>query len=126
MKNNLKCIVMMGGIFNSILALFHIYLALMIFKFYSGMNFYPLMQTLNICGSLMIFFFAYTSIRYPNELINSKAGRSILVLNVLLYTGRFVCEFVLFPAPKILIVFTCSLIAGIYLFVIYSSRKIVS
>ena len=69
---------------------------------------------LNIATSLIIFFFAYTSLAYAGELTYSKAGRSIIILNILLYLSRTLGELMLFPEPSALIIIVCMIIAAIY------------
>ena len=114
MKSKAKTLILTGGVLNSLMALFHIFLGYQIYSAYSGKDFYPLMQMLNVGGSLMIFFFAYTSLAYARELLNSKTGRSVIILNILLYLARAIGEVVLFMQPKILIIVICFVISGIY------------
>lgn len=114
MKISSVTLIRIGGLLNSLLTLFHLFLGYEIHATYYGQEFYPLMQMLNIACTLLIFFLAISSIVYAHELINSKLGRLVIVINILLYLLRSIGEIVLFPQLLVFVIVVCLLIAAIY------------
>ncbi len=124
MKPTLRVVITSGGILNLLLALFHIFLCYQVAIAYSGTPSYPLTQMLAIGGFLMIAFLAWTSLVHPSDLVQSKSGASILVLNILVYVSRVVEEFVLAPRVSYLIVVLCTIIAVLYVYAFFASKEI--
>jgi hypothetical protein len=114
--------IMIGGIFNLIFGLFHIFLCYQIYQFYKTQPVYPLLQMFAIGGMLMVFFLAYTSLACYAELKTTMLGRWVVLLNILIYFTRTLGEFILFPKPHIIIISLCSLVSLIYLYILFSSR----
>ena len=122
MNKTQRIAIIIGGIFNLVFGLFHIFLCYQIYQFYSTLPVYPLLQMFAIGGMLMVFFLAYTSLACYAELKTTMLGRWVVLLNILIYFTRTLGEFILFPKPKIIIISLCSLVALIYLYVLLSSR----
>ena len=126
MKSQAEKIIITGGVLNSLFALFHLYLGYMIVKSFGGSNAYPLMQMLNVGGVLMIFFLAYTSLAFPAELISSKLGRAIVLLNLLVYNTRIFGEIILSPNPKPVIMLLCLVMVVVYILALIKGKKSLS
>jgi len=124
MKPTLRTAIISGGILNFLLTLFHIFLCYRIAQVYSTQPSYPLMQMLAIGGALMIGFLSWTSLAYRDELVQTKLGSAIVVLNILVYGLRVVEEFVLSQRISYPIVGVCLLITATYLYIFVASRTI--
>jgi hypothetical protein len=122
MKTSLRRIILTGGALNLLLALFHIFLCYQIYRSCNTMPIYPLLQMFSIGGMLMIFFLAYTSLRCPEEMVSTNAGRAVIVLNILVYFTRVIGEFVLSPQQNYLIVGLCSFLTILYAYILVGSR----
>ncbi len=123
MKLTLRMSVIIGGILNLFLSLFHILLCYQIYLVYGKEPVYPLLQMLAICGTVFVFFLAFTSLLFISDLVSTKIGASVIVLNILTYLIRTAGEFVLFPKPSVLIISLCLVLAIIYIVVLIGSIK---
>ncbi len=123
MKLQLRRIVIAGGALNLLLALFHVYLCYKIHILYVMTPIYPLLQMFSVAGTLTVSFLAYTSLRVPEELISTRVGRSVIVLNILVYLSRAIGEVVLFPKPGILIIGLCSFLSALYMYILLSGVR---
>jgi hypothetical protein len=122
MKSSMRTIILTGGVLNLLLAFFHIFLCYKIFHFYGTMPIYPLLQMFAIGGMLMIFFLAYTSLVCSVDLVTTKIGRPVLMLNILIYLTRVLGEFILFPQQNFLIIGLCSFLTLLYVYIFVMSR----
>jgi hypothetical protein len=120
----IKAAILTGGVLNLLLAIFHIVLCRMIYGAYHTADFYPLMQMLAVADALFIWFLALTSLVFREKLAMTSIGRSILLLNVVLYIVRVIGEFVLFPHPKPVIFIGCGLLAVLYTWIILAAAKL--
>ncbi len=123
MKSALHKGILTGGILNLLLALFHIFLCYQIYTVYGTAQVYPLLQLFAIGGMIMIFFLAYTSLFHTEELTTTHAGRSVLILNILVYFSRTLGEIILVPAPNAVIIVLCSFLTVLYLSIFIAGRK---
>jgi hypothetical protein len=109
-------LLIVGGIFNSIFALFHVLLGRQI-QVLSGVtpDLRTLMEMLNAGGTIMIVFFAVGSFGFAADILKTKLGKLFLGFVSLLYLSRAVEEIVLSPRFSVVIFGACMLIALIYL-----------
>ena len=107
---------------NLLLALFHVFLCYRIFDLFGSKPFYPLMEMLGIGGMLLIFFLAFTSLFCSAELVKTGVGRSVIVLNILIYLARVLGEVILFPRPSSLVIGPCALLALLYAYIYFWGR----
>ncbi|HZP58990.1 MAG TPA: hypothetical protein VFB27_01610 [Opitutaceae bacterium] len=121
--NPLRAAVLIGGIFNSLLALFHIFLCYQIFKFYGSKPFFPLMEMMSIGGTILIFFLAVTSLFCAKALTETPLGRLVVLLNISIYLARTLGELMLFPKPSSLIVGLCAFLALLYAYIYVEGGK---
>lgn len=92
-----KILLMIGGIINVLLGVFHILLGISINHSTSLTDSdKALMQVFNIGSILMVFFFASVSIVFVQELHSSKLGKSIIIFISLFYFIRAVEEPIFF------------------------------
>ena len=87
-------------------------------------DYYPLMQLLAVSGAIFIWFLALTSLVFREKLALTPVGRSILLLNVVLYAIRAIGELVLVPQPEAVIVIGCSLLAALYAWILLAAKKL--
>jgi hypothetical protein len=120
---SLKTAVIAGGILNLLFALFHVLLCKWIYTGSHGAPYYPLMQMFAICGCIMIWFLALTSLVYREQLAASPVGRSILLLNVAIYGTRIAGEIILFPQHQPLIIGVCAIMTALYGWIFFQARK---
>ncbi len=105
-----------GGAFNCLLALFHGWLGWQIYRFAGATpGVHTLMEMLNTAVTLMIIFFAVSSLGYAGDMLGSKLGKLVLGFVFLLYFSRALMEIFISPRFSILIFALCILIALIYL-----------
>ncbi len=110
-----KQIVFIGGILNTLMSLFHIFLIYQIYVFNYGKPYYPLLQLFAIGGCIMIIFLAYTSLLYSDEMVTSKLGKTVIALNILIYLSRAIGEITLTTAPRPIIIVVCLILVVLYL-----------
>lgn len=118
-----KTFILTGGVLNTIMTLFHIFLCFHISKLYGADPVYPLLQMFSVSGTIMIFFFAYTSLFYSKELTASITGKSIILFNIAIYGVRALGEFLLFPAVSWMIVGLCGLMVVIYSLALIEGKR---
>jgi len=123
MKPILRAAILTGGVFNLLLALFHIHLCFQIYAAQSGSPIYPLLEMLAIGGTLMVLFLSVTSFWYRAELVTTKIGQPIILLNIAVYLSRLLGEFILFPRQNILIIVVCSFLTILYGYIFIVGRK---
>jgi apolipoprotein N-acyltransferase len=123
MKSSARIIILGGGSLNFLLACFHIFLCYQIFHFYGAMPVYPLLQMFAIGGMIMIFFLAYTSLVCPAELVSTKFGKPVLMLNILVYLTRILGVFVLFLLQDFSIIALCSFLTILYIYIFIQGSK---
>jgi len=87
-------------------------------------DYYPLMQMLAVGGAVFIWFLALTSIVFREKLALTPIGRSILLLNVVLYAVRVLGELFLFPQPKAVILIGCGGLAVLYGWIFMAGEKL--
>jgi hypothetical protein len=113
-----KILLIIGGIFNAIFGVFHIWMARGI---HLSISFSPetrsLMQAFNVFGIIVVFYFAYISFFQQQDLLSTKLGKTTLALVALVYLSRAIEEFILFEFSFI-IFFSCVLVGGIYIFLL--------
>jgi len=123
MKPITRYAILTGGILNLLLALFHIFLCYQIYVAYGTAQVYPLLQALAVGGALLVAFLAYTSLFTSQELVTTKTGTAVIVLNILVYLTRTVEDFILFPKPNLVIVVLCSILTLLYGYVLFNKKK---
>ncbi len=123
MKLTLRISVITGGILNLFLSLFHVLLCYQIYLVYGKEAVYPLLQMLAIGGTVFVFFLAFTSLMCISDLVSTKIGASVIVLNILTYLIRTAGELIFSPRPSVLIISLCLVLAVIYIVVLIGSAK---
>ncbi|MBU2515771.1 hypothetical protein KJ966_31010 [bacterium] len=96
----MKLLLRIGGILNLFLAIFHF----MFWKLFDWPNSLSclaetqqaIMQVLNIHLGLVVAFFGYVSLFFPDDLLNSKIGKQLLLLISFFYLVRVINEGVFF------------------------------
>jgi len=126
MKPILRAAILTGGVFNLLLAFFHIFLCYKIYVAQSGSPIYPLLEMLAISGTLMILFLAVTSLWYRTELVTAKIGQPIILLNIAVYLFRTLGDFILFPQLNIMIIVVCSFLTILYVYIFIAGKKYTS
>jgi len=99
MKTLKKTLVTIGGILSILFGIFH----LSFWKLFDWKNELPklrldnsnIMQMLNIGCCMMLLSFGYILLVNRNEVINTKIGKTILIVSALFFLGRLIMEFVL-------------------------------
>jgi hypothetical protein len=99
MKTLKKTLVTIGGILFILFGIFH----LSFWKLFDWKNELPklspgnsnIMQMLNIGSSIILLSFGYILLANRNEVINTKIGKTILIVSALFFLARLVMEFVL-------------------------------
>lgn len=97
----MKKLLMIGGILNFFLGLFHMFFWV-IFDWpeslanLSNVN-RGIMEVLNIHGTMVILFFGYVSIFKREQLLSSEMGKLVLLFITVFYLVRFVNEFIFWP-----------------------------
>ncbi len=109
-------LLLIGGVLNAVLTLFHIWLARQI-HLMSGLapGHRVLMEMLNAGGTLMLLFFAVGSLAFASDVLTTKLGKLFQSVVFLLYFSRAVEEIVIPPRFSAVIFIVCLLIASLYL-----------
>lgn len=110
-----KILLIIGGIFNTIFGVFHIWMARGI---HLSNSFSPgarsLLHAFNVFGVMVVFYFAYVSFFQHRDILSTKLGKSTLALVALVYLSRAIEKFFLFEF-SFRIFIPCVLAGGIYL-----------
>lgn len=126
----IKIFLIIGGILNSLLAVFHFFLGYQIFQFEDvAVGYRALMTMLNVGGTLFIILSAIASLCFMNEMITTKLGKLILIFVFLLYFSRAIEELIISPTFSVIIFLVCMVISAIYLvlfLLLLKSQKIVT
>jgi hypothetical protein len=86
-------LLIVGGIFNVALALFHVWLGRQIHRLADvNPGHKALMEMLNAGGTLMIIFFAVASLAFAADLLGTRLGRLVLWLVFAVYFSRAIEE----------------------------------
>ncbi|MFZ5518045.1 MAG: hypothetical protein ACOY90_15475 [Candidatus Zhuqueibacterota bacterium] len=113
-----KILLIIGGIFNSLLAVFHVFLGYQIFQIKDMAEGYrALMIMLNAGGTLFIILFATASLGFATEMLTTRLGKLISLFVFLLYASRAIEEAIISPEFSLAIFAICIVIAAIYLVV---------
>jgi hypothetical protein len=110
-----KILLIIGGIFNTIFGVFHIWMARGIHlsdSFSSEAR--SLLHAFNVFGIIVVFYFAYISFFQQRDLLSTKLGKATLALVALVYLSRAVEEFILFEFSAIIFI-PCILLGGLYI-----------
>ena len=118
-----RVLLILGGIFNTIFFLFHIFLGYRIQHIPSLQpNVLGMLQALNVAGVLLMLFFAVSSFFMQHDLTETKLGRTVLGLVVLVFASRAVEEFFLFRFNLSIFV-SCLVVAVVYAAVLVVSLR---
>lgn len=118
-----KALLIVGGILNSLFFLLHLVLAYQINHLTQlAAPLRGLMEALSVGGVLFIIFFAFVSFFCQAELLQTRLGRTVLVLITALYLSRAVEEFILFT-PSLLIFLSCTVTGLVYLALLVLSLR---
>jgi hypothetical protein len=113
-----------GGAANAAFFLFHLWLGWSIHHWSQvPAQVRGLLEMFNAGSALFIGFFAYASLFRTTDLLESKLGRSVCWLVVLLYGTRAAGEFVFSPVVHPAIVAACLALAGLYLAVLLRPER---
>lgn len=109
-------LLMLGGVFNTALTLFHVFLGWQI-HLLQGVSpgHRALMEMLNTGGTLMIAFFAVASFACVEDVLTTRLGKLFLGLVFAVYFSRAVEEVVIATRFSAVILGVCLLIAAVYL-----------
>ncbi len=114
-----KILLIIGGILNSLLTVFHVFLGYQIFQFKDIAEGYrALMVMLNAGGTLFILLFTIASLGFTKEMLTTKIGKLISLFVFLLYVSRAIEEVILSPEISPAILAICLVISLIYLMVL--------
>jgi len=110
-----KALIVIGGVFNSFFALFHVLLSWGIHRT-TGLPpaVKSLMEMLGISGMLMFFFFAFASLLCWRDLLTTRLGRMVITLIAVVYLSRAAEEVLLTTRISPLIFGSCLLVGIIY------------
>lgn len=111
-----------GGAFNLVMVLFHLFLATVLYRQFGHSPTYPLLQIFNVSATILIAFLAYTSLRYPKELASARLGLCVIILNVGTYLGRGLGELTIAPRMNPLILGACLVVATLYAATLFGRR----
>lgn len=103
-----------GGAFNLAMVLFHLFLALTLYRQFGRDPVYPLLQIFNVSATVFVAFLAYTSLRHPQELATTGLGLCVIALNLGTYLVRGIGEWALAPHPRPLILGACLVVTVVY------------
>ena len=109
-----RTLIVVGGWLNAGFILFHIFLGWQLHRLAVTPGLRGLLETFNLGGALMIAFFALVSVAFPDELLDTRVGRSALWLIVLVYATRALAEPLFMPRTRPVIVAVCLLVAAVY------------
>jgi len=120
----LRRFLIIGGILNSLLAVFHLFLGNQILQFKDiAEGYLALMTMLNVGGTLFIILFAIASLCFINEMISTKLGKLISIFVFLLYFSRALEEVIISPTFSAVVFIVCLVISVIYLVFFLLSLK---
>lgn len=111
-----------GGAFNVAMVLFHLFLALALYRQFGRSPTYPLLQIFNVSATIFIAFLAYTSLRYPKELASQGLGFWVIILNLGTYAGRGLGELMITPRANPLILGACLVVTVLYAATLFGRR----
>jgi asparagine N-glycosylation enzyme membrane subunit Stt3 len=109
-----KLLLIIGGIFNTLFGVFHIWMARgthLSDSFSPGAR--ALVQAYNVFGIIVVFYFAYISFFQQRDLLSTKLGKTTLALVALVYLSRGIEEFIFFKFSYFIFI-PCVLVGGIY------------
>lgn len=122
---NRKALLILGGVINLVFGLFHLYLGYVLHTIPGIPEGYrPLMEMLNAGGALMIFFMAFASLLYKEEMLTTKLGRLVIILTLLLYWSRAVEEVTIAASFSIVIFASCLSIGFIYFLLLLPAKEV--
>ncbi len=121
MKSLSKTLIIIAGSLNLLMGLFHIFLCYNIWALYGNQPIYPLLQEFAVGGAIFIWFLALTSLLFPFEMVSTRIGRSVIVLNIATYVARIAGEFILSPVPQPAIIGACLLPTAFYSYALFLS-----
>ena len=111
-----RALLVFGGLLNTVLALFHVYLGWKIHMLQNlAAGHRALMEMLNAGGTLMITFFAVASFTCFGDVLSTRLGKQFLGLVCALYISRAVEEIAISTHFSAVILVVCLLIAAVYL-----------
>jgi hypothetical protein len=109
-------LLIVGGVLNTVLALFHVILGWQIHRLQNiSAGHRALMEMLNSGGALMIVFFAVASFVCVGDVLTTRLGKLFLGLVFAVYFSRAIEEIVIATHFSAVILAVCLLIAAVYL-----------
>ncbi len=118
-----RAILIFGGVLNTALALFHVFLGWQIHRLQGIADGHrALMEMLNVGGTLMIVFFAVASFTCIEDILATRFGKLFLGLVSAVYLSRAIEEIVISPRFSPIIFAVCLLIGVIYLVPLIAPR----
>ena len=119
-----RTLIIIGGVLNVILALFHIFLGYQIYLIQdTAENYRALMIMLNAGGTLFIVLFSVASLAFIKDMLTTQLGKLVILFVVLLYASRAIEEIIISPHFSLLIFTICLLIAAIYFSLLFIRKK---
>jgi hypothetical protein len=114
-----KRLLLIGGVFNALLTIFHIWLGWQIQLMPDLLPDYKaLMQMLNVGVILMLAFATYTSLFCSGDLLTTALGKTTMLAIALFYAARAGDEIILAPEFSPAIFGVCLAVAVIYVLAI--------
>lgn len=127
---NLETIIYVGGIYNIGFVVFHLFFW-KIFNWKEDLHKLSfinrgVMQVLNLCLTFVFLIFAYISIFFPQELLNTNLGQALLLLISIFWSLRAIEQIVFFKLKKIasillFVVFVCGTIIYLFPYILIST-----
>jgi hypothetical protein len=110
-----KTLLLIGGIANTLLALFHVWLCLAIHRWHGVQpEVKALTEMLAFGGMLTVAFLAITSLAFAKDVLTTRLGRAVILLNITVYATRAAGEFVFTTSFHPAIFAVCVAIAALY------------
>jgi len=119
-----KIILIIGGVLNILLAVFHVFLGYKICQIQDiATNYRALMIMLNVGGTLFIIFFAVASLALTRDMLTTRLGKLVTLFVVLLYASRAIEEVIVSAHFSPFIFGTCILISALYFVLLFIGEK---
>ncbi len=117
-----KALLIAGGVLNMLFFALHVSMFYGLSHSALSSELRGLLEAFNLAGSMTILFFAWVSFFNRRELIESRLGRTVVVLTALYYLARASEEFYWFPFTHA-IFWSCLLTGAIYTVVLVMSLR---
>jgi len=119
-----RALLITGGVLNSLLAVFHVFLGHSIYRIRDvAAGYRALMIMLNAGGTLFIVLIALASLALTKDMLTTKLGKLVTLFTFLLYASRALEEVTVSTQFSITIFGTCIVISAIYAVLFFLPRQ---